>query len=196
MEWRRPRHIEDTVTSAARVAVVEAADGEREVDEAADGERRADGRSFVGEGNEESRLLRRRHHRGYVGPAACRSLSLMGPPRRRPGCAALWEDAEEAIPVPVVAMKLLSPSSSSSAGGDSSSAKGWNRNTSWGTDVYRSPSPPNASLDCIAQPKSGERLVPQPGDALHRGEPARMEKQTSVGEGTTQRHALVMALYG
>lgn len=43
MEWCRPRHIEDTVTSAARVAVVEAADGEREADKAADGKHRADG---------------------------------------------------------------------------------------------------------------------------------------------------------
>uniref|UniRef100_A0A0E0AC46 Uncharacterized protein n=1 Tax=Oryza glumipatula TaxID=40148 RepID=A0A0E0AC46_9ORYZ len=100
----------------------------------------------------------------------------MGLSRRRPGHAALWEDAEEAIPVPVVATKLLSPSSSSSASGDFISAKGGNRNTSWGTDIHRSPSPPNASLGCVAWLKSSERRVPQPGDALHHGEPAWTEK--------------------
>lgn len=54
--------------------------------------------------------------------------------------------------------------------------QGGNRNTSWGTDIHRSLSPPNASLGCVAWLKSGERLVPQPGDALHHGEPAWTEK--------------------
>ncbi|EEC71637.1 hypothetical protein OsI_04069 [Oryza sativa Indica Group] len=69
-----------------------------------------------------------------------------------------------------------------------SSGQGWNRNMNWGTGAHRSPSPTNGSLGCVAPPKSGERRIPQPGVASHRGEPgvashrgeaARTEKRTA-----------------
>uniref|UniRef100_A0A0E0QM38 Uncharacterized protein n=1 Tax=Oryza rufipogon TaxID=4529 RepID=A0A0E0QM38_ORYRU len=135
-------------------------------------------RSFVGEGDEESRLL----HYGSVASAADPSTPPLA------ALSLLWVRLG-AVPVPVVATKLLSPSSSSASGRDSTSAKGWNRNTSWGTDVHRSPSPPppppNASLGCVAWLKSGKRRVHQPGDALHRREQTRTEKRTPIGEETT-----------
>uniref|UniRef100_A0A0E0H554 Uncharacterized protein n=2 Tax=Oryza TaxID=4527 RepID=A0A0E0H554_ORYNI len=167
--------------SAARVAAVEAADDEHEVDserrEGCEGneEDHRHCRSIIGEGDEESRLFRCRSIASVADSSpppplaalslSCRSASVPS----RPGRAALWEDAEEAIPVPVVVTKLLSPSSSSS------------------------PSPLNASLDCVARLKSGERRVPQPRDALHHRESVQMEKRTFVGEGTT-RDALNMPL--
>uniref|UniRef100_A0A0E0FDY1 Uncharacterized protein n=1 Tax=Oryza meridionalis TaxID=40149 RepID=A0A0E0FDY1_9ORYZ len=45
-----------------------------------------------------------------------------------------------------------------------------------GNRCPQEPVAPNASLGCVAWLKSGERRVPQPGDALHRGEPARTKK--------------------
>uniref|UniRef100_A0A0E0DMZ0 Uncharacterized protein n=1 Tax=Oryza meridionalis TaxID=40149 RepID=A0A0E0DMZ0_9ORYZ len=45
-----------------------------------------------------------------------------------------------------------------------------------GNRCPQEPVAPNASLGCVAWLKSGERRVPQPGDTLHRGEPARTEK--------------------